>query len=150
MGIDPKNIFNLFESGSEQRSERSPKELSPVEISEHPLILIGMFTRMVLKGEEISLDIMKFFHEIERPITPSQQDRFNKVLIYNKALTYLIQVDLENPFHVEILLEKTDSAFLDACQKTIQFFSELEEYEKCAFIKKFQDFVNFSQKKLPL
>jgi hypothetical protein len=149
VGIDPNSIFNLFNSGSEESTEVS-KEVLPADVSDHPLILVGMFTRMVLKGEEISGDIMKFFQTIERPITASEQKHFNKVLIYNRALSYLQQVNLKDPLHVDVLLNKTGDSFLEACTETINFFSEIEEYEKCVFIKIFQDFIKFSQKKLPL
>lgn len=148
MGIDPSNIFGLFDSGSEGQSEE--KEYNKIEISEHPLILAGMFTRMVLRGEEVNQDIMKFFQEIERKVTAKEQEHFNKFMIYNRALSFLAQMNLEDPLHVEVLLDKTGEDFLQACQMTIEFFTEREEYEKCAFIKKFQDFIKFSQNKLPL
>jgi hypothetical protein len=148
VGIDPSNIFGLFDSGSEGQSEE--KEYNKIEISEHPLILAGMFTRMVLRGEEVNQDIMKFFQEIERKVTAKEQEHFNKFMIYNRALSFLAQMNLEDPLHVEVLLDKTGEDFLQACQMTIEFFTEREEYEKCAFIKKFQDFIKFSQNKLPL
>lgn len=149
MGIDPNNVFGLFgdASGSSDSYKREPDK---IEISEHPLILVGMFTRMVLRGEEVNKDIMKFFQEIERKVTASEQEHFNKFMIYNRALSFLAQVNLDDPLHVEVLLDKTGEDFLQACNTTIKFFTEREEYEKCAFIKKFQDFIKFSQNKLPL
>ena len=149
MGIDPNNIFGLFgyTSGSSDSFEKEPGR---IEISEHPLILVGMFTRMVLRGEEVNKDIMKFFQEIERKVTASEQEHFNKFMIYNRALSFLAQINLDDPLHVEVLLDKTGEDFLQACNMTIEFFTEREEYEKCAFIKKFQDFIKFSQNKLPL
>lgn len=149
MGIDPNSVFGLFgdTSGSSDSYKREPDK---IEISEHPLILVGMFTRMVLRGEEVNKDIMKFFQEIERKVTASEQEHFNKFMIYNRALSFLTQINLDNPLHVEVLLDKTGEDFLQACNMTIEFFTEREEYEKCAFIKKFQDFIKFSQNKLPL
>ena len=149
MGIDPNSVFGLFgdTSGSSDFSEKEPGR---IEISEHPLILVGMFTRMVLRGEEVNKDIMKFFQEIERKVTASEQEHFNKFMIYNRALSFLAQINLDDPLHVEVLLDKTGEDFLQACNMTIEFFTEREEYEKCAFIKKFQDFIKFSQNKLPL
>ena len=93
---------------------------------------------------------MKFFQEIDRPVTKAEQEVFNKFLVYTRALNFLYQVDLENDFHIEVLLEKGDQNFIDACQQVIDFFSMNEEYEKCASVKKYQDFINFSQNKLPL
>ena len=149
VGIDPNSIFGLFGDTSGSSEPEEIKDVK-IEISQHPLILVGMFTRMVLRGEEVNKDIMKFFQEIEREVTASEQEHFNKFMIYNGALSFLTQVNLDDPLHVEVLLEKTGEDFLQACHMTIQFFTEREEYEKCAFIKKFQDFIKFSQNKLPL
>jgi hypothetical protein len=74
----------------------------------------------------------------------------NKALIYVSGYNHLSKLSLEDPLHQEVLLEKAGADFLKACEHSIQFFSALEEYEKCAFIKKFSDFINFSQNKLPL
>lgn len=151
MGVDPNNIFGLFDSGSEQPEPgRKTGMEKSIEISDHPLILMGMFTRMVLRGEEINKDIMKFFQEIDRPVTKAEQEEFNKFMVFTRALHFLYQLDLENDFHIEVLLAKGDQDFLDACQQVIDFFSTREEYERCASVKKYQDFINFSKKKLPL
>jgi hypothetical protein len=150
VSIDADSVFRLFEqqpSGSQVQGTDD----KTIELAEHPIILIGLFTRMVLKGEEISKDIMKFLQAVNRDtLDPEEQLRFNYSLAYNRALQHLDKLDLDNPYHQDILLEKAGSDFLEACNRTILFFTEGEEYEKCAFIKKIQDFVKFSQKKLPL
>ena len=71
-------------------------------------------------------------------------------MIFSRAYSYLSKLDLNNSFHVETLLDKASDPFLQACDLSIVHFTELEEYEKCSFIKKFKDFIEFSQNKLPL
>ena len=71
-------------------------------------------------------------------------------MIFSRAYSYLNKLDLDNSFHVETLLDKAGDPFLQACDLSINYFTELEEYEKCSFIKKFKDFIEFSQNKLPL
>ena len=71
-------------------------------------------------------------------------------MIFIRAYSYLHKLDLNNSFHVETLLDKADDTFLQACDLAIEHFTELEEYERCSFIKKFKDFIEFSQNKLPL
>lgn len=150
MSIDADSVFRLFDQQPSSSQASNPDDKT-IELAEHPIILVGMFTRMVLKGEEISQDIMKFLQAVNRDtLDPEEQLRFNYSLAYNRALQHLAKLDLDNPYHQDVLSEKAGKDFLEACNRTISFFTESEEYEKCAFIKKIQDFVKFSQKKLPL
>jgi hypothetical protein len=150
MSIDADSVFRLFDQ-QPSSSQGESLDDKTIELAEHPVILIGLFTRMVLKGEEISQDIMKFLQAVNRDmLDPEEQLRFNYSLAYNRALQHLAKIDLDDPYHQDILSEKAGEDFLEACNRTILFFTEGEEYEKCAFIKKIQDFVKFSQKKLPL
>ena len=83
--------------------------------------------------------IMKFFAEINREIITEGLQVLNKGVIFHKAYSYISKLDLENSFHVETLLDKADDTFLQACDLSIEHFTEVEEYEKCLFIKKFKE-----------
>jgi len=151
VSIDPSSVFDLFDSGSDERLSQPDQEyIKYIDVSEHPIILMGMFTRIVLRGEEINKEIMKFFQEIDYNISRSSREHVNKYMIYTRALHFLSQLDLKNPFHAETLAEKAGEDFLEACGDVIEFFAEREEYEKCQLVKEFQDFIKFSQNKLPL
>ena len=145
--MDPELVFGLFEDPNDQ-SDNKVKEI--IDFSEHPYIFMGMFTRIILRGDILSDQVVKFFSEINRELDQDSLQSVNKNLIYVRAYSYIKQLDLTNSFHVETLLEKADVNFLAACNMSIEHFIELEEYEKCASVKKIKDFIEFSQKKLPL
>ena len=145
--MDPELVFSLFEDPEDQ-SGGETKEI--VDFSEHPYIFMGMFTRIILRGDVLNNQVVKFFSEINRELDQDSLENVNKSLIYNRAYAYLTQLDLQNTVHIETLLSRADVNFLAACSMSITHFTELEEYEKCSFIKKFKDFIEFSQKKLPL
>ena len=145
--MDPRLVFGLFQD-PEDRSEEKVKEI--VDFSEHPYVLMGMFTRIIFRGDIINDQILKFFSEIDKEIDTENLQILNKNMIFSRAYSYLSKLDLNNSFHVETLLDKANDPFLQACDLSIEHFTELEEYEKCLFIKKFKDFIEFSQSKLPL
>jgi len=145
--MDPELVFGLFEDPNDQ-SDSKVKEI--IDFSEHPYIFMGMFTRIILRGDILNDQVLKFFSEINRELDQDSLQNVNKNLIYTRAYSYIKQLDLTNSFHVETLLEKADVNFLAACTMSIEHFIELEEYEKCALVKKIKDFIEFSQKKLPL
>jgi len=145
--MDPELVFGLFEDPDKQ-SEGKAKEI--VDFSEHPYVFMGMFTRIILRGDILNDQVLKFFSEINRELDREQLQDVNTNLIYSRAYSYIKQLDLSNTFHIETLLDRADTNFLAACRMSIEHFTELEEYEKCLFIKKIVDFIEFSQKKLPL
>lgn len=145
--MDPSLVFSLFED-PEDKSEGKVKEL--VDFKDHPYVYMGMFTRIILRGDVLNDQVIKFFSEINRELDKESLENVNKNLIYSRAYSYINQLDLNKPFHIETLLDKADRNFLAACQMSITHFTELEEYEKCSVLKKIKDFVEFSQKKLPL
>lgn len=145
--MDPNLVFGLFEDPNDQ-SESKVKEI--IDFSEHPYVFMGMFTRIILRGDILNDQVIKFFSEINRDLDKDRLQDVNSNLIYNRAYLYIKQLDLSNSFHIETLLDKADTNFIAACNMSIEHFTELEEYEKCALIKKIKDFIDFSQKKLPL
>jgi hypothetical protein len=145
--MDPRLVFGLFQD-PEDKSEEKVKEL--IDFSEHPYILMGMFTRIIFRGDIVNDQILKFFSEINKDVDIEDLQVANKNMIFTRAYSYLAKLDLENSFHIETLLDKAGDPFLQACDLSIEYFTVLEQYEKCSFIKKFKDFIEFSQNKLPL
>jgi hypothetical protein len=145
--MDPRLVFGLFQD-PEGKSEEKVKEI--IDFSEHPYVLMGMFTRIIFRGDVVSNQIVKFFAEINKEIDVENLQILNKNMIFSRAYSYLSKLDLDNSFHIETLLDKASDPFLQACDLSIEHFTESEDYEKCSLIKKFKDFIEFSQNKLPL
>lgn len=145
--MDPRLVFELFPD-PEDKSEGKMKEI--IDFSDHPYVLMGMFTRIIFRGDVVNDQILKFFSEINKDINIESLEIVNKSMIFSRAYSYLSKLDFNNSFHVETLLDKASDPFLQACDLSIDYFTESEEYEKCSFIKKFKDFIEFSQNKLPL
>lgn len=146
--MDPNSIFSLFDSEPENRQVEPEKEIK--DLPNHPYVLLGLFTRMVLRGEEAIHNSVDFLKALNPDIDLESISEINRYMLYLSGFNYLSKLSLEDPFHQDVLLEKAGADFLTACQKSIQFFQEREDYEKCALVKKYSDFINFSKNKLPL
>lgn len=145
--MDSNLVFGLFDDPGD-KSEDKVKEI--IDFSEHPYVLMGMFTRIISRGDIINDQILKFFSEINKEVDLENLEIVNKHTIFLRAYSYLVKLDLSNSFHIETLLDKADDRFILACDQSIDHFTELEEYEKCFTVKKFKDFIVFSKNKLPL
>jgi len=148
--MDPDSIFSLFDSEPDNQGEKSEKEIT--NLSEHPYVLMGLFTRMVIGGEESIQNTIEFLKviNIDNHFDFEANTALSRYMLYKAGFNHLSKLSLEDPFHQDVLLEKAGVDFLTACEKSIMFFQGREEYERCAFIKKYKDFITFSQKKLPL
>lgn len=145
--MDPTLVFGLFEDPGDESKEKV-KEI--IDFSEHPYVLMGMFVRIILRGDSFNDQITKFFTEINKDLDKENLQNLNKHMIFSRAYAHLAKLDLNNSFHLDTLLDKGDDTFLQACDIALEHFTEVEEYEKCSVIKKFKDFIEFSQNKLPL
>lgn len=145
--MDPSLVFGLFQD-PEDKSGKKVKEIS--DFSDHPYVFMGMFTRIIFRGDVLNDQVIRFFTEINKDLDKVNLEQLNKSLIFNRAYSYLSQLNLEDSFHIDTLLEKADDNFLQACTLALDHFLELEEYEKCSFIKNIIEFIEFSQNKLPL
>lgn len=145
--MDPRLVFGLFQD-PEGRLDVEVKEIS--DFSDHPYIFMGMFTRIIFRGDILNDQVLKFFTEINKNLDFVSLEQVNKSLIFNRAYSYLKQLDLQNSFHVDTLLEKVDDTFMKACTLAFDYFLEVEEYEKCSFIKNIISFIKFTQTKLLL
>lgn len=141
------NVFSLFDS--ESMNNRDVKEVDKPDFTNHPYVLLGFFTKMILRGDLYNTQLTNIASG-ETKVDTQALHELNKLLIYNRAYEYLQRLDLDNQEHLECILEKADGDFLIAAGRALEFYTSIEHYEKCAVIKKVQDFVKFSQKKLPL
>lgn len=144
--INVVNIFSLFDS---ENVKSSQKEIQKSDFTDHPYVLLGFFTRMILRGDLYNTQLTNIATEDTKVDTQALYE-LNKLLMYNRAYEYLEKLDLNNQEHLECILEKANDDFLIAAGRALEFYTSLEHYEKCTVIKKVQDFVKFSQKKLPL
>jgi hypothetical protein len=141
------NVFSLFDS--EEQPLKNSQQSTPVDFKDHPYVYLGFFTKMILRGDTVNKQLTTIASNDVKIDTQGLYD-LNKLLIYNRAFEYLEKLDLENPEHVDCIVEKGGQEFLVAAERVLEFYASIEQYEKCSVIKKIQDFVKFSQKKLPL
>ena len=60
-------------------------------------------------------------------------------MIYNKALSWIQECDLEKDEWKLALHEHKDKGIVKCLVETIKFYESTEEYETCAFLKKLQN-----------
>jgi hypothetical protein len=132
-------IFSLFKSPEE------PEEtISQIDLSDSPIMWIGMFKRMIVNYETFAKQLIQFFKSSEPSLDVEEIERASGYMVYSKAYDHLAKLDLTNNTHLDSLQLYSDETFSFVLDKALVYFESVEEYEKCLFLKQIQDLTNSS------
>jgi hypothetical protein len=137
MYMNINKIFNLFKS-SEESEENTPQ----IDLSESPIIWIGMFKRLIVNYETFAHQIIKFLGETSPDLDTAEIKRASSYMVYSRAYDNLSKLDLQDTIHLDCLKLSSDDVFKQTLNSALNYYETLEEYEKCIYIKQIQDVVD--------
>lgn len=132
--IDPNTLFSIFEQGDEQVY----KEHGMEDALNNPFVLMGM----VLRGVE-NYHMMDMMYLKQYPGPYKKIRSLTKYKYYNKLYSYLTRINSTNFDKIYKIGESFDRKDVDYCLDHLRvYFEKLEEYEKCAVIKRYIDLLS--------
>ena len=135
MSID--DIFNLFKSPEEEN-----ETTTQVDMSEHPIIWMGMFKKLIINYKVFSKHMVEFFESSDPKLDIDDIKLAGGMMVFIRAMDHISKIDTTNQMHRDCLILYSDEQFLKALSLALSHFEDLEEYENCAFLKKIQDIAN--------
>jgi hypothetical protein len=103
-----------------------------------PYYKLGMFNKLILNGMNFKKQVISFF---ERNVDDVDKiDMAGEFMVYNRAWFWISQFKWDEEW-IDDLKKIGDEYFLTSVKLAIHYFEENEDYEKCAFLKKIQDFL---------
>lgn len=134
--MDLNNIFSAFDQPEDQKID----EVNLLfDFSEHPLYWISGFNKVISNHLFFKKYTAKMFKNISPDSNLETLERAGEYLMFNKAWDYIKDFNVNNPFHIDCLKTKSDDSLLVSLENALQFFEDLEEYEKCMLLKDIQD-----------
>jgi hypothetical protein len=134
--MDISRIFDLFNNNE---SDQNDDVSLLIDFSDHPLYFIGGFNKVISNHLFFAEYTIKNFQKISPDIDIKELEKAGEELMFRKAWGYIKNLDLNKSFHLDSLKVKADKHMVHNLQISISFFEDLEEYEKCAFLKKIED-----------
>jgi hypothetical protein len=125
--IDKDKIFNLF--SNEMNVEAS---LITKSLTEDPLTKIGMFTKLIQNHEIFHKKLSQFLSNENPDYDIEQTKNASMFTVYNRAWFYINQIDLTDKHHLEAVLDFKEEPFSTILGKALQYFEDMEQYERCA------------------
>lgn len=144
MALD--NIFSLFGFPDKDDDERKKLEADLEVFKETPHFKLGMFHKLIMNGSLFSKQVVKFFAKADPGLDIKGIDQAGEYMMFIRAWFWIEQVKLRKKEWKEALKQYASEEFIISIKLSINYFEGTEEYEKCAHLKKIQDFV---EKNLP-
>ena len=134
------NIFALFGFSD---GNNNPKDIEgELELfKETAHFKLGMFQKLILNGNLFKEHILKFFVKSDPELDIKGIDDAGEYMMYTRAYFWIQECKVRSKFWNEALKMYSSEDFSHALRLSIQYFESVEEYEKCAHLKKIQDFV---------
>ena len=141
MGIN--GIFALFgfPGGDEEPKEdiKIKKEIN--DYKKTPYFKMGMFLKLIMNGNIFKKQIISFFSKSDPFLNSEGIDDAGEFMMFSRAYFWIEEFKFKSKIWKEDLKKHSDQEFLTAVKLSINYFEGTEEYEKCAHLKKIQDFV---------
>jgi hypothetical protein len=142
--MDKNKIFGLFDDsvGEDQTDQKN----NLVVFNNSPYHKLGMFTKLIVNHFVFHTKLEKFLKKEEPSYNVESTREASEFVVFNRAFNYLNQI---NPLEKEVIfaiLDFDSKILTKTLEQSIIYFEELEEYEKCAHIFKFQKILKESKR----
>ena len=135
--MDINKIFDLFDGKNDFKDE----EIQVINLYEQPLFWVGMFEKLIKNNDTFKRQIGTFFKKNDPEYDMALLEESGDAVVFNRAWQFIKQIDLNDQNHQNAVRIRANKSYLfNALEKAINYFIELEDYEKCSHLKKIFDF----------
>lgn len=106
-----------------------------------PHFKLGMFKKLIMNGTVFKKQVLKFFSKSDPEFDLNGIDSAGEYMMYTRSYFWIQSCKIRNKEWKLALSNYASDEFLVAVKLSISYFESTEEYEKCAFLKKIQDFI---------
>jgi hypothetical protein len=106
-----------------------------------PHFKLGMFKKLIMNGTVFKKQVLKFFSKSDSELDLKEIDEAGEYMMYTRAYYWIQSCKVKNKEWKLALSNYASNELLVAVKLSINYFESTEEYEKCAFLKKIQDFI---------
>lgn len=144
--MDINKIFGAFDSSSfgGSNTQYSPPQKNTFIDENSPSYKLGMFRKLIINYTTYAEGLLGIMESSSPKLDVDEVKRASEGMLYSRAFDYIKDIDLQKKEHINALFREAKVDLELALNKSLDHFESLEEYEKCAILKKYLDFLNFS------
>lgn len=144
--MNKDRIFNLFDDSEDTQKQVIEQKKSLVGFNASPYHKLGMFTKLILNHFIFHHKLEKFLQKEEPSYNVESTKEASSFVVFNRAYNYLKQINPEDKNSVFAILDFNPKLLSKTLESALVYFENLEEYEKCAHIFKFQKILKESKR----
>lgn len=144
--MNKDKIFSLFDDSSEAQEKVKEQKKSLAVFNNSPYHKLGMFTKLIVNHFVFHAKLEKFLKKESPTYNVESTREASEFVVFNRAFNYLNQI---NPLDKEVtfaVLDFDSKILTKTLESALIYFENLEEYEKCAHIYKFQKILKESKR----
>jgi len=140
--MDIENVFGLFGFGKDKNKNKKPETDYLTEFKDTPQFKVEMFYKMVWNGKSFKNQVLNFLKKSDEFIElEGEVGEAGDYMMYTRAYFWIQECNLEDKEWKDAIKYYTDDEFIVCIKLCIKYFEEVEEFEKCAFLKKIQIYI---------
>ena len=139
--MDINHIFNLFGGDPKKYNDEPPTTINMADFEKTPSYKIGMFKKIILNQHVFQKKLIDMFKTPKDDFGMEGMDEVGEYIAHHRAWSYMKDCVIKNEIWQDSLSIQNDENLETAVKLSISFFEEIEEYEKCAFLKKIELFL---------
>jgi hypothetical protein len=144
IGMDINHIFNLFGDPGNKYNEEPPSEFDLEAFEKTPSFKIGMFKKIILNQHVFQKKLINMFKTKGDEYNVDGMEEVGEYMAHHRAWDHIKDCEVENEIWQDSFTVLHDEHLETAIKLSISFFEEMEEYEKCALLKKIELFLEDS------
>lgn len=145
MHVDVNKIFGLFGSKDENPKPDlgTNQDMSYLleDFKKHPMFWVGMFKKLIYNHKVFNTKALNSFKDMDEGLDMNDVEAAGEFIMYIRAWYWIEKININDELHQNSLSYYADEILLTYTKVIILYFQELEEYEKCAHLKKIQNFL---------
>jgi hypothetical protein len=140
--IDPEKIFNLFSQIDE--GETSQKVVGQLmKVQDSPAFKLGMFKKIIFNHLSFNDSLINLVKRVDEDFDVDDVKNASEYIIYTKAWEFIVDFDLKDTESFSILKKYSSQELQASFKLAINFFQEIEEYEKCSHLHQIEKTIQF-------
>jgi hypothetical protein len=140
--IDPEKIFNLFSQIDE--GETSQKVVGQLmKVQDSPAFKLGMFKKIIFNHLSFNNSLINLVKRVDEDFDVDDVKNASEYIIYTKAWEFIVDFDLKDTESFSILKKYSSQELQASFKLAINFFQEIEEYEKCSHLHQIEKAIQF-------
>jgi len=132
--VNLDNIFGLFSHNNDDLSPEGTTSYDDLKSS--PVYYVGMYKKLILNHINFNKKVLTFFKKSNKEFNIEDIKEAGEFVTYSRAWSFIHNIDLNEVSHIDAVKYYSDEYLDTSLELGINFFTQQEEYERCAFLLK--------------